>query len=91
VQQKAMRASKCARSENWVRPRAAVRVRFGGICGSDIHDFWDGGIGSIRVNDPIILGHEAARTIQALGGDARGLEIGQKVTICPSRPCGRRT
>jgi len=71
--------------------QALVRVRSGGICGSDIHYFWDGGIGSIRVNDPIILGHEASGTIQALGGDARGLEIGQKVAICPSRPCGRCT
>jgi L-idonate 5-dehydrogenase len=68
--------------------QALVRVRSGGICGSDIHYFWDGGIGSIRVSEPIVLGHEASGTIEALGDAVRTLEIGQKVAICPSRPCG---
>lgn len=71
--------------------QALVRVRSGGICGSDIHYFWDGGIGSIRVSEPIILGHEASGTIEALGGEVKNLSIGQNVAICPSRPCGRCT
>ena len=32
-----------------------VRVGAGGVCGSDIHYYWDGGIGTIRVTEPIIM------------------------------------
>ncbi len=36
-----------------------VAVEAGGICGSDLHYWLEGGIGTIRVREPIILGHEA--------------------------------
>ncbi|WP_417815747.1 L-idonate 5-dehydrogenase [Thalassospira alkalitolerans] len=65
-----------------------VRVGAGGVCGSDMHYYFDGGIGQIRVREPIILGHEAAGTIVALGPDVTDLQIGQKVAINPSHPCG---
>lgn len=65
-----------------------VRVGAGGICGSDMHYYFEGGIGQIRVREPIILGHEAAGTVVALGPDATGLAVGQKVAINPSHPCG---
>ena len=66
-----------------------VKVGRGGICGSDIHYFLDGGIGTVRVSEPIILGHEFAGTIVALGEDVAGLHTGDKVGINPSQPCGR--
>ena len=65
-----------------------VRVGAGGVCGSDMHYYFDGGIGLIRVREPIILGHEAAGTILDTGSDVSGLVPGQKVAINPSRPCG---
>ncbi|WP_033070152.1 L-idonate 5-dehydrogenase [Thalassospira australica] len=65
-----------------------IRVGAGGVCGSDMHYYFEGGIGQIRVREPIILGHEAAGTIVALGPDVSGLSIGQKVAINPSHPCG---
>jgi len=34
-----------------------VKVGRGGICGSDIHYFLDGGIGTVRGSESIILGH----------------------------------
>lgn len=71
-----------------VRDEVLVRVGAGGVCGSDMHYYFEGGIGQIRVRQPIILGHEAAGTIVALGPDARGLAVGQKVAINPSHPCG---
>jgi hypothetical protein len=37
-----------------------VRIGAGGICGSDLHYYHDGGFGPIRVREPIILGHEVA-------------------------------
>ena len=44
-----------------------VRIGAGGICGSDIHYYWEGGIGTIRVSEPIIMGHEVAGTVEAVG------------------------
>ncbi|OCX63783.1 L-idonate 5-dehydrogenase [Thioclava sp. SK-1] len=64
-----------------------VAIGAGGICGSDIHYFTDGGIGTIRVQEPIIIGHEAAGTVIALGADVSGLAVGQPVAVNPSHPC----
>jgi L-idonate 5-dehydrogenase len=65
-----------------------VRIGAGGLCGSDIHYFWDGGIGTIQVSEPIILGHEVAGTVEAVGGDVANVKPGDRVALCPSLPCG---
>ena len=65
-----------------------VRVGRGGICGSDLHYFQDGGFGPIRVREPIIMGHEFAGTIEALGPDVETLQVGDRVAVNPSQPCG---
>ncbi|MGP3698839.1 L-idonate 5-dehydrogenase [Rhodobacter sp. NSM] len=65
-----------------------VAVSAGGICGSDMHYLQDGGIGTIRVREPIILGHEAAGTVVAVGPDAGDLAPGDRVALNPSQPCG---
>ena len=65
-----------------------VAMAAGGICGSDLHYFHDGGFGPIRVREPIILGHEASGTVTALGAGVTGLAEGDRVAINPSRPCG---
>lgn len=64
-----------------------VRIGVGGICGSDLHYFQDGGFGPIRVREPIILGHEAAGTVEHLGRGVTGLAVGDRVAVNPSRPC----
>lgn len=66
-----------------------VAVLAGGICGSDLHYWLEGGIGTIRVREPIILGHEAAGRIESLGEGVTGLSVGQLVAMNPSHPCGR--
>lgn len=68
-----------------------LAVAAGGICGSDMHYLSNGGIGTIRVREPIILGHEASGVVAAVGDGVDVLSPGDKVAINPSRPCGECT
>jgi L-idonate 5-dehydrogenase len=65
-----------------------VRMGAGGICGSDLHYYLDGGFGVVRVREPIVLGHEVAGTIEAIGPGVEGLTVGERVALNPSKPCG---
>ncbi|MFC0202249.1 L-idonate 5-dehydrogenase [Paracoccus rhizosphaerae] len=65
-----------------------VAVLAAGICGSDLHYWQEGGIGTIRVREPIILGHEAAGRITEVGPGVEDLHKGQLVAMNPSHPCG---
>ncbi|WP_159950265.1 L-idonate 5-dehydrogenase [Rhizobium sp. 18065] len=65
-----------------------IKMSAGGICGSDLHYYQDGGFGPVRVREPIIPGHEASGYIAALGSGVSGLAIGELVAINPSQPCG---
>ncbi|SEA92001.1 L-idonate 5-dehydrogenase [Rubrimonas cliftonensis] len=65
-----------------------VRIVSGGVCGSDLHYYNHGGFGAVRLREPMILGHEVAGRIAALGPGVRGLSEGQLVAVSPSRPCG---
>jgi L-idonate 5-dehydrogenase len=65
-----------------------VRVRFGGICGSDLHYFQHGGFGTVRVTEPMVLGHEVAGVVEEVGPGAAGFAPGDHIAISPSRPCG---
>ena len=47
------------------------------------------GFGTVRVKEPIVLGHEIAGTIEAVGSGVQGFAVGERVAISPSRPCGR--
>jgi L-idonate 5-dehydrogenase len=64
-----------------------VRIEAGGICGSDLHYYHQGGFGTVRLREPMILGHEVAGTIAAVGSDVTGLKPGDRVAVNPSRPC----
>ena len=64
-----------------------IRLATGGICGSDLHYYNHGGFGTIRLKEPMILGHEVSGHISALGEGVEGLKLGQLVAVSPSRPC----
>ena len=65
-----------------------VDLRVGGICGSDLHYFHHGGFGTVRLKQPMILGHEVAGVVACLGDGVTGLQVGQTVAVNPSMPCG---
>lgn len=64
-----------------------VRMEAGGVCGSDLHYYNHGGFGTVRLKEPMILGHEVSGRIEALGEGVDALAIGDLVAVSPSRPC----
>lgn len=64
-----------------------LRLATGGICGSDLHYYNHGGFGTVRLKQPMILGHEVSATVEALGDGVEGLAVGELVAVSPSRPC----
>ena len=73
---------------------ALLRITAVGICGSDIHTYQDGRIGDTQVAEPLILGHEFAAVVEAVGDDAfdgnfAPLLPGSRVAVDPAQPCHR--
>jgi L-idonate 5-dehydrogenase len=64
-----------------------VRIEAGGICGSDLHYYNHGGFGTVRIQEPMALGHEIAGTIDEVGADVSRVKPGMRVAVNPSRPC----
>ena len=64
-----------------------VQVAGIGVCGSDLHYYLEGGIGSAHIHAPFIPGHEFAGWI-VHDHPALGLRRGQLVAVDPARPCG---
>jgi Threonine dehydrogenase and related Zn-dependent dehydrogenases len=57
-----------------------------GICGSDVHYYKHGRIGPFVLTSPMILGHEGAGTVVAVGPDVEGFEPGDRVAMEPGLP-----
>jgi L-idonate 5-dehydrogenase len=57
--------------------RVEIAVEAGGICGSDLHSTMVASA-PCRVREPMILGHEVAGTIKALGASVSGAAIGDR-------------
>ncbi len=71
-----------------------LRVTAVGICGSDLHTYQDARIGDTALQSPLILGHEFAGVVEAVGPDAldgtfRPLCPGTRVAVDPAQPCHR--
>lgn len=66
--------------------QALIKVSYAGICGSELSGYL--GHSSLRV-PPLVMGHEFAGTIVALGSEAPAeLSIGQEVAVNPLSSCG---
>mgnify|MGYP000480464915 CR=1 FL=1 len=46
-----------------------VKIAFGGICGSDLHYYQHGGFGTVRIKEPMALGHEVSGVIESVAPD----------------------
>ncbi len=65
-----------------------VDIKSVGVCGSDVHYYEHGRIGDFVVNEPMVLGHEAAGVIEAVGEGVGSLAPGDVVAMEPGVPCG---
>ena len=68
------------------RPReVVVRTRASGVCHSDLH-FVEG---KYPTPMPVVLGHEPAGTVEAVGEQVSYVKPGDIVIMCPSLFCGQ--
>ena len=67
--------------------QALVRVAGCGLCHTDLH-YVDHGVETFK-QPPLILGHEIAGTVAALGAGANGRAVGDRVLIPAVLSCGR--
>jgi L-iditol 2-dehydrogenase len=64
-----------------------LKIRKVGICGSDVHYFETGRIGSQVVEYPFALGHECTATVEAVGNSVRNIKAGERIVVEPAAPC----
>lgn len=65
-----------------------LRVEMVGVCGSDVHYYETGRIGSQVVEYPFIVGHECAATVKAVGAAVTRVRAGDSVVVDPAISCG---
>jgi D-xylulose reductase len=63
-----------------------IAIHTVGVCGSDVHYYTHGAIGSYVVRAPMVLGHEAAGTIVEVGANVETFKIGDRVCMEPGVP-----
>jgi len=65
-----------------------IKIKSVGICGSDVHYYKTGRIGSQVVEYPFTLGHECSGIVEGMGPEVKKIKIGDKVAIDPAITCG---
>lgn len=79
------------------RDELLLRVQVAGICGTDVHEYYDGPIFTrasephplTGVKNPVILGHEFCGAVVEVGADVDDVPIGSLVVANPLETCGR--
>jgi len=66
-----------------------IRIKMVGVCGSDIHYFTTGRIGSQIIQFPFTVGHEAAGIVEQVGKKVTRVKPGQRIAIDPAVYCGQ--
>jgi len=65
-----------------------IRLGAGGICGSDLHYYFEGRNGSFVIREPLIPGHEASGVVAKVGPGVTRVKAGDKIAVSPSHACG---
>jgi len=66
-----------------------VRVKVVGVCGSDVHYYVEGRIGSNKVEYPYRVGHECSGIVEEVGKAVNRVKAGDEVAVNPAQSCGR--
>ncbi|HET7399186.1 MAG TPA: 2,3-butanediol dehydrogenase [Intrasporangium sp.] len=75
-----------------------IAVEWCGICGTDLHEYFDGPIfcpapGKSHpltgASLPVVLGHEFVGTVHSVGEGVRRIRLGDRVVVEPRRSCGQ--
>ncbi|HEX8550007.1 MAG TPA: alcohol dehydrogenase catalytic domain-containing protein [Abditibacteriaceae bacterium] len=69
------------------RGEVLLRVLATGVCGSDLHPYETGSIGSTNLESPLVLGHEFAGVVEQIGEGVDTELVGARVAVDPSQPC----
>ena len=64
-----------------------IKMERVGVCGSDIHYYATGKIGSQVVEYPFPVGHEAAGTVVEIGSAVTHVKVGDEIAVEPAMPC----
>lgn len=67
--------------------KVLVKMTSVGICGSDIHYFDHGGLGSFKQPMPMPMGHEPAGVVYDIGSNCGHFKVGDRVAIEPGLSC----
>ena len=65
-----------------------IAIRSTGLSGSDRNYYHHYRNGDIPVREPLILGHESAGIVVAVGSNVTRFEVGEKVALEVGQPCG---
>ena len=66
-----------------------LKIAYVGVCGSDVHYYETGRIGSQVVQFPFAVGHECSATVVDFGSKVTSLEKGEPVVVEPAVSCGQ--
>lgn len=64
-----------------------LKIEVVGVCGSDVHYYETGRIGSQIVQYPFIVGHECSATVKAVGNSVTRVKVGDQVVVEPAVSC----
>lgn len=64
-----------------------IKMKVVGVCGSDIHYYTQGAIGSQKVEYPFAVGHEGAGIVTETGAAVKRVKPGDVIAIDPAMPC----
>src|SRR5262250_2590738 len=69
--------------------RVLVRLGAAGMCGSDLHYYFEGRNGSFIIREPLVPGHEASGVVAKTGPGVTRVRAGDKIAVSPSHACGQ--